>query len=109
MAEKIKAVVVGAAGRMGARIIHVIQETASMGLFRAVERADHPAIGWDIGEIIGLGKLGISLEGSLKKPGGDVVIDFTNPQTSLETLTFAKESGLAAVIGTTGLDRKSVV
>ena len=102
MAEKIKAVVVGAAGRMGGRIIHVIQETPSIGLFRAVERSDHPAIGWDIGEIIGLGRLGISLEGSLKKPGGDVVIDFTNPQASLETLAFAKESGLAAVIGSTG-------
>ena len=58
MTEKIKAVVVGAAGRMGGRIIHVIQEAPSIGLFRAIERSDHPAIGWDIGEIIGLGKLG---------------------------------------------------
>ena len=60
----------GAAGRMGGRIIHVIQEAPSIGLFRAVERSDHPAIGWDIGEIIGLGKLGISLEGSLKNLEG---------------------------------------
>ncbi|MGZ3569676.1 MAG: 4-hydroxy-tetrahydrodipicolinate reductase, partial [Thermodesulfobacteriota bacterium] len=101
--REIKAIVIGAAGKMGSRIIHIIQEIPSISLYRAVERPDHPSIGKDIGEIIGLGKMGIPLEGDLKKAGGDVIINFTNPKTSLESLEFAKETGSAIVIGTTGL------
>ena len=101
--EGIKAIVVGAAGKVGARIIHVIKETPSIELYRAIERSDHPFIGKDIGEMIGLGNIGVTLEGELKKAGGDVIINFTNPQSSLESLQFAKDNGLAIVIGTTGL------
>jgi len=104
MREGIKAIVVGAAGKMGGRIIHIIQEYPSIKLFRAIDRPDHPFIGRDIGEIVGLGKLGIPLEGELRKEGGDVIINFSNPQASLESLQFAKEKGLAVVIGTTGLN-----
>ena len=39
----------------------------------------------------------------MKKEGGDVIINFTNPKASIESLEFAKETGLAIVIGTTGL------
>jgi 4-hydroxy-tetrahydrodipicolinate reductase len=101
--REIKAIVIGAAGKMGSRIIHIIHETPSISLHRAVERPGHPSIGKDIGEVIGLGKMGIPLEGDLKKPGGDVIINFTNPKTSVESLEYAKEMGLAIVIGTTGL------
>ncbi len=102
MKEGIKAIVVGAAGKMGNRIIHTIQETPSIELGQAVERPDHPSLGRDVGEIIGLGRLGIPLEGKIKREGGDVIINFSNPSASLESLEFAKESGLAIVIGTTG-------
>ncbi len=101
--KEIKAIVVGAAGKMGSRIIHMIHEAPSISLYRAVERPDHPSIGKDIGEVIGLGKMNIQLEGDLKKAGGDVIINFTNPKSSIESLEFAKEAGLAIVIGTTGL------
>jgi 4-hydroxy-tetrahydrodipicolinate reductase len=101
--EEIKTIVVGAAGRMGGRIIHVLQEYPSMKLLRAIDRPDHPFIGRDIGEIVGLGKLGIPLEGELRKRGGDVIINFSSPQASLESMQFAHEAGLAIVIGTTGL------
>ena len=101
--REIGAIVVGAAGKMGARIIHLIKETPSLKLFRAIERPDHPSIGKDIGEVVGLGKMGVILENSLKKDGGDVIINFSSPQASLESLEFAREAGLAIVIGTTGL------
>jgi 4-hydroxy-tetrahydrodipicolinate reductase len=48
--KEIKAIVIGAAGKMGGRIIHIIKETSSMRLHRAIERPDHPLIGKDIGE-----------------------------------------------------------
>jgi 4-hydroxy-tetrahydrodipicolinate reductase len=54
--------------------------------------------------VIGLGKMGVILEGSLKKGEGDVIINFSSPQASIESLEFAKEAGLAIVIGTTGLN-----
>lgn len=107
-----RAIVIGAAGRMGSRIIHTIRETPAIELYRACERSDHPSIGKDIGEVIGLGKLGVTLEGGLRKvdpsrPGeeGDVVINFSNPAATLESLEFAAETGLAIVIGTTGFDQ----
>jgi len=104
MKEEIKAIVVGAAGKMGGRILHVIKETPSIRLYRAIERPDHPSIGKDIGDVTGGGKMGILLEGDLKKQrDGDVIINFTSPRASIESLEFAKEMGLAAVIGTTGL------
>jgi len=108
MKERTQAIVVGAAGKMGGRIIHIIQEYPSIKLFRAIERPDHSSIGKDIGEMVGLGKLGILLEGGLKKEGGDVIINFSNPQASLESLQFAKENGQAVVIGTTGLSSEQM-
>jgi 4-hydroxy-tetrahydrodipicolinate reductase len=108
MKEGIKAIVAGAAGKMGGRVIHIIKETPLIELHRAIERPDHPSIGKDIGEIVGLGKMGIPLEGSLKKEGGDVIINFSNAQASLESLEFAKETGLAIVIGTTGLNSEQM-
>jgi 4-hydroxy-tetrahydrodipicolinate reductase len=108
MKENIKAIVVGAAGKMGSRIIHIIRETPSIDLFRAFERPDHPSIGKDIGEMIGLGKLDVLLEGGLKRGGGDVIINFSNPDASLESLRFARETGLAIVIGTTGFRQEQM-
>jgi 4-hydroxy-tetrahydrodipicolinate reductase len=106
--KEIKAIVIGAAGKMGSRIIHIIKETPSMKIHRAIERPDHPSIGKDIGEIVGLGKMDILLEGGLKGKGGDVIINFTSPQASLESLEFAEEAGLAVVIGTTGLTPEQI-
>ena len=105
MTQAIRAIVIGATGRMGSRIIHILKETPSMVLYRAIERPDHSLLGQDAGEIVGLGKLGVPLEGELSRDGGDVVIDFTTPQISLESLAFAKGKGLAAVIGTTGFNQ----
>jgi 4-hydroxy-tetrahydrodipicolinate reductase len=99
---RVETIVVGAAGRMGSRLVHVVHETPMMELTGAVERPDHPSIGHDIGEVVGLGKIGIPLEGSLKEGKGHVIIDFTDPNTSLRSLEFASTHGLAIVIGSTG-------
>ena len=87
--KEVKAIVVGAGGKMGGRIIHIIKETPSMKLVRAVERPDHPFIGMDIGDVVGLGKIGVLLESSLRKEDGDVLINFSNAQASIESLEFA--------------------
>ena len=100
----IQAIVAGAAGRMGTRIIHMIQQSQDVALGGAFERADHSAIGQDIGTLTGIGEMGIPLAGSIEDvlDQGDVVIDFTTPDTSLENLRAVSLKGLSMVIGTTG-------
>ena len=55
----IKAIVTGAGGRMGGRIISLMTADKDIQLAGAVERVGHELVGKDIGERIGLGKTGI--------------------------------------------------
>jgi 4-hydroxy-tetrahydrodipicolinate reductase len=100
----IKAIVTGAAGRMGGRIITLIAETEGIELAGAVEMKGHPAIGRDAGEQLGLGRTGVSIEDDLGRciGRGDVVIDFTAHEVSLGNLGVAAAHGKAIVIGSTG-------
>ena len=101
----VKAVVAGAAGRMGRRIIHMIQQNEEITLTGAFEIPDHPAIGQDVGELVGLGTIGITLVADIGKAmkGADVLIDFTTPESTLDNIRFIADSGQALVIGTTGI------
>ena len=106
--KEIKAIVVGAAGRMGGRMIHALNETPSIRLSGAIERPDHPFIGRDVGELHGLGKIDIPIEGELRKKEGDVIIDFSSPKGSMESLEFARDAKLAVVIGATGFSQEQI-
>jgi 4-hydroxy-tetrahydrodipicolinate reductase len=101
----VKAVVTGAAGRMGGRIISHIAGTDGIRLVGAVERKGHPLIGKDVGEYLGLGATGVVLEEDLAKcvEAGDVVIDFTHRDVVMDTIRIANEKERAIVVGTTGL------
>ncbi len=101
----IKAIVAGAAGRMGGRIIAMINENEAITLSGAFERPDHPAVGQDAGAVAGIGDLGIPIASSLEEVAGegDVLIDFTTPEATLSNIRTAAEKGLPMVIGTTGI------
>jgi 4-hydroxy-tetrahydrodipicolinate reductase len=101
----VKAIVAGAAGRMGVRIIHMIRQSGDVELAAAFERPDHPSVGSDVGQVAGLGNLGIKVSGSLKEVLGlgEVLIDFTVPEATLENLKHAAAAKLAVVVGTTGM------
>jgi 4-hydroxy-tetrahydrodipicolinate reductase len=100
----IKAIVTGAGGRMGGRVASLIAETDGIELAGAVERKGHPFIGKDIGEGLGLGRIGVligdDLAGCIEQ--GDVVIDFTSHEASADHLRIAASMGRAIVIGSTG-------
>ncbi|MFO7460253.1 MAG: 4-hydroxy-tetrahydrodipicolinate reductase [Desulfatiglandales bacterium] len=104
----IRAIVAGAAGRMGGRMIHVIEGSKEVALGGAFEKAGHSAVNQDAGRVAGLGALGIRVAGSLQEvvKDGDVLIDFTHPEATLANLRVAASSGLAVVIGTTGFAGK---
>jgi dihydrodipicolinate reductase len=78
----IKAVVTGAAGRMGSRIINVLSTSEGIRLSGAVERKGHALVGQDSCGPAGLPAGGVltvitdDLAAALKT--GDVLIDFTS-------------------------------
>lgn len=106
----IKAIVAGCAGRMSGRIINLIHQTEDMTLAAGFERPDHPSVGKDVGEVVGLGKLGIEVAQDLRDIilKGDVTIDFTYHVASLNHLRIAAEYGKPIVIGTTGFTKEEM-
>ena len=103
----IKAIVAGAAGRTGQRIIHMIQQSGEVDLVGAFERSGHPSVGRDAGQVAGLGEIGVKVADSLEEVMdiGEVLIDFTVPEATLANAKTASSNGLAMVIGTTGFDK----
>nr|WP_256386121.1 4-hydroxy-tetrahydrodipicolinate reductase [Singulisphaera sp. GP187] len=93
----------GATGRMGVRLIQLIQADPGLRLAAAVDRPDHPKLGEDAGTLAGLGPLGVPLSGSLNGPV-DVVIDFSLPAGTLAMAKVCAELGVPMVIGTTGFE-----
>lgn len=108
----VKAVVAGAAGRMGSRIINLLSTSEGIRLSAAVERKGHSMVGQDACGPAGIPSSGIlilitdDLRAALK--AGDVLIDFTMPEASLEHLRVCAEMRKPAVVGTTGFSKEAV-
>ncbi len=100
-----KLIMNGALGRMGRQIIALATNTADIQVIGAVEYAGHPDIGRDVGEIIGIGRIGVPVTADLYTAlnGADVVVDFSWPDTILKTAELCGNSGIPLVVGTTGL------
>lgn len=98
----LKAAVNGAAGRMGQRIIGLLAQNPDCRLVCALERADHPRIGTDAGEVAGAGELGVELADQISG-SPDVLIDFSSPEACLSRARECAQAGIGLVIGTTGL------
>lgn len=96
--------VMGAAGRMGKTLIEAVSLAEGAKLSAAIDRADSSLIGADAGELVGLGKIGVTLVGDLAAvvDDFDVLIDFTHPSVTLKNLEVCRQAGKAMVIGTTG-------
>ena len=97
--------VMGAAGRMGKNLVEAVHHRAPMaGLTAAIVRPGSTLIGADAGELASLGRIGVSLVGSLDpvQDEFDVLIDFTHPSVTLKNLAFCRKAGKAMIIGTTG-------
>ena len=104
----IKAIVTGAAGRMGCSIIRAIHQTDGIEVVGAVERDGHPLFGRDAGEVAGSGPMKVrivyGLENILER--ADVVIDFTTPQATIANMEKVTTAGKAWVIGSTGFTKE---
>jgi 4-hydroxy-tetrahydrodipicolinate reductase len=93
----------GAAGRMGQRLVHLTREDSDLTLGAALESANHPRLGQDIGEIAGVGKLDVPLRADLPlNPRLDVLIDFSMPEGTMTVLPVCVERRIPLVVATTG-------
>ena len=106
----IKAIVCGAAGRMGKRIINVLAQSDEITLGAALEAPGSPFLGQDAGELAGAGPAGVKISASVEETlaAGDVIIDFSAPAATIQHLRAAAELSRAMVIGTTGLSAEDI-
>ena len=97
--------VLGCAGRVGRMLVADIAATEGCVLAGGTARPGGAALGQDLGEMAGIGRLGIPAGDSAEKLlcDSDVAIEFTTPVATAEHAVLAARLGTPLVIGTTGL------
>lgn len=106
----VKVIITGVCGRMGSMILKLALEDQDFRVSGVTEVAHHPSVGKCAeAVIVGAGNA-LIVEGSLASviDKGDVVIDFTEPQATMENFKLARKKGKAIVIGTTGMQGKAL-
>lgn len=112
-ASPIPVLVVGALGKMGQEVVRAVAATPGMTVVGAVARSQ---IGFDIGEVLGLGSLGVEITDDLsgqllklsQRSNRGVMVDFTHPRSVFENIRSAIAFGVHPVVGTTGLSLEQV-
>jgi 4-hydroxy-tetrahydrodipicolinate reductase len=95
--------IIGAAGRMGRELCRAALATQDVELAGGTEGPGAPDLGADLGELCGVGKLGISV--TVDPPGeAEVLVEFSTPEATVGHLSYRKP----VVIGTTGLDEEQL-
>lgn len=96
----------GASGRMGKTLIQACSEHQDTQLGAAFEIASSNSIGQDAGITAGIENLGVLINSDLESHASDfdVLIDFTIPECTMQSLGTCLKHGKSMVIGTTGLD-----
>ena len=100
----IRVSVMGAAGRMGQRIIYYLSGDRGVKVVGAKESEMHPSLGIDAGIFAGVGKIGVPITSDIAESSddADVIVDFSSPKSTLVNASYASGFGKSMVIGTTG-------
>jgi 4-hydroxy-tetrahydrodipicolinate reductase len=101
-----KLAIAGAGGRMGRVLTRIVQETEGCALAGGLEPKGSPHVGADMGQLAGLGNLGVSVTDDPLTLFAriDGIIDFTVPAASVALSELSAQARIAHVIGTTGID-----
>ena len=98
--------IAGATGRIGKRLVVLANATPDMSVEDALVRKKHPDLGRDAGEVAGIGAIGVKLTDEISlDPQPNVLIDFTNPESTRHWLQVCVSHRIPMVIGTTGLTK----
>ncbi len=98
--------IIGCSGRIGRVLVNEVLNNPLCTLVGGIERAESPFSGKDLGELIGHGTIGLTVQSDLNVlfSQADAVIDFTAPEYSLIAAEHAAKHKKIHVIGTTGLN-----
>ena len=100
----LRVLVNGADGRMGSQVVKAVFEDPELEVAGGISITH---VGEDVGDIAGVGHLGLAIRNDLGaalddiKP--DVVVDFTTPKVIFNNAKTCIEHGINMVVGTTGL------
>jgi 4-hydroxy-tetrahydrodipicolinate reductase len=96
-------VIAGSSGRMGHALLEAAANDPELKLLAALDRTDCPQLGKDAGELFGA-PCGIRISADPKAvlQAGNVLVDFTRPEASMDYLEACRKAGAGMVIGTTG-------
>lgn len=106
--KPIRIAVAGAMGRMGQAILRLAVQDTSLSVEGALELETHPQLGSNLGELLGVPNLPVTLtdrpDEALKS--ADILIAFTTPAATMNHLGACVRARKKLVIGTTGLAEK---
>ncbi|MCX5799387.1 MAG: 4-hydroxy-tetrahydrodipicolinate reductase [Proteobacteria bacterium] len=106
----VKIIITGVCGKMGSTILNLALKDADLAVAGGIETKNHPLIGKRIDAIAGTihnaPTIGDDLSKTIHKC--DVVVDFTEPKSSLEHFRVARSHKKAIVMGTTGFSDKAL-
>lgn len=97
--------VIGCAGRMGRMLVAEIAAAEGLALAGGLASPGSPSIGQDLGELAGIGRLGVVGGDDPEKliRDSDVLIDFSRAAATAAHVAVAADLGKPIVVGTTGL------
>jgi 4-hydroxy-tetrahydrodipicolinate reductase len=91
---------------MGQALTRLAHEAPDIQLVGAVTAAADQHLGRDVGEVAGIGTIGVELSADLSAGllGAEVVIDFSTASAVADLFSACEKKGIALVSGTTNLD-----
>ncbi|MGH7806932.1 MAG: 4-hydroxy-tetrahydrodipicolinate reductase [Thermodesulfobacteriota bacterium] len=100
--------VAGIAGRMGGRILSLLQQEEGIKVVGATEAQGNRAVGKDVGIVTGVNGINVIVSDKIEEAASaaDVIADFTTPAATLKNAEYASKARKAMVIGTTGFNEK---
>ncbi len=105
----VKVAILGCSGRMGRNLIQAAIEHESLELVGGSVRESSSFVNFDLGELAGIGKFGLSTSTTMDALlAADVLIDFTSIESTFENIKWCQKNNKALVIGTTGFNDEQV-
>ena len=93
----------GACGRTGRRIVDLAHADPDITLAAALDAPNHPLLGRDIGEIAGVGPLGVRVANELPLHTRlDCMLDFSTPAGTMAILPTCLDRRIPILVATTG-------
>ena len=99
--------ILGITGRLGRAIAQAAHEDGRVVLTGGIVRSDYEGDSFDIGDIAGIGPMGVSACVGIEEgcSNADILIDASAPEAGIAAAErLAKQSGVALVTGVTGFD-----